>query len=174
MAQGSRWVYFDRVLSLYKDSSEAEAIHRGFRHPLHAQAFRSLAYSVANVSTSNEVVCTLGDGGSRENERLFFLFSQNKLGALAMESTLQIQRSITILNQGSGRIANIEEIRRALGNRGWEVEQLEIRPQDSFVGIVRDLARSRIIISRHDGALANSVFLPPNSAIFEILPYNFE
>lgn len=98
----------------------------------------------------------------------------DKVGALRAELTLQIDHSITILNQPSGRIANIEEIRRALSNRGWRVEQLEIHPQDSFIGIVRSLAQSRIIICRHDGALANSVFLPPNSAIFEILPYNFE
>lgn len=59
MAEGSKWIYFDRILSLYKDSTDPEAIQRGFRLPLHAQAFRSLAYNLANVSTLNEVAHNL-------------------------------------------------------------------------------------------------------------------
>lgn len=90
------------------------------------------------------------------------------------------QITLLITAEG-GDIYNAAEILKVLQESVNYVKglNLKVRPYSPSLGVpfsslMKIMARTKVLVCRHGSLLGNSIFLPPNSTVIELLPYNYD
>lgn len=126
---------------------------------------------------------------SKKLRRDYNLFSSTKISRdfrraaweKANVSHVQPDQITLLISAEGGDVYNAAEILEVLHTSVDSINELnlKVRPYSPSLGVpfsslMKTMARTKILVCRHGSLLSNSIFLPPDSVVIELLPYNYD
>lgn len=156
----SQWIVFEKLLH----------VHNRHNHPDQKSIMAFPSHDMANKFRKAVFEAT-GVAWKQENTRpttITYLMPAAEAGIVNNGEVVKA------LRLAASQVANDTEYRVHQGGKPFRVRPYTATLNVPLSSLVSIMSSTALLVGRHSSLLANAIFLPPGSAVLEILPYNYD